>query len=588
MSPPIKKKKNAVSAPSPDSVPLTRGRFIRDLTRERLRPLWPALLVSYVALTVSFEPLNFYPLIFFAMVPYFRWLAETRSKRQALQVSFLFGWVFSLGQFYWVNTVLAQFSGLSYVVTIPLFLIFAGVAQAQFWALALPMRTLLRALRRPENGVFTRLGLVALTALLYSTWDWILPKLFVDTFGLAFTENVRLKQLADLGGPSALTFLLAFVNVAVYLLYFEIRDRTEPSVYPAVFRNVLPTITAALLVVAAFVYGDYRYHEYRALETGAPRKISGAIIQANIGDIEKIAAERGYRDATATVMNTYYRMSDEAIRKVPKTEVLFWPETSYPSDFGAPTSADDFARDRTLIEYSARINRPVVFGGYYSDERKVPYNAAFYLTPTSETTHYFKTILLWFGETIPFADTFPWIRERFPMVGFFGRGPGPTTLPLLGVPTQPLICYEALFPWFTAEGVRKGARAILNFTNDSWFGEHGAPYYHFRLAQLRSIETRTPQVRITNTGISALILPSGTIEGQSHLFQAETIAVEIPILEGTTPTLMTRYGDWFARVGAMVALFFLLVVAVVARPRGGSASGRVGADPVPDDDTVND
>jgi apolipoprotein N-acyltransferase len=536
-------------------------------TRHRLVLFFLALLL----LSVSFEPLNLYPFVFVGMIPYFRLLENTHSIRQTLKWSFIFGWVFSLGQFYWVHSVLAEFSKLPFIITFPLFLLFACIAQMQFLVLPIPLRFLLKELRgrdtEAETSGMMRLGICFLIAAFYAGWDWLLPKLFVDTFGIAFTESERLKQLVDLGGPSLLTFLIVFINLGIYLLLFEMKDRKEPSLYPKILQNFLPLAVGAVFLFLSLAYGEMRLNQYRSLEENPERKISGAIIQANIGDVDKIAAERGYRNATRKVMETYYGLSEEILKKNPKTEVLFWPETSYPSDFGSPSSAEDFARDRTLIEYAAQTKVPIVFGGYFTDENKVPYNAAFYLEPTSDVRRYFKTILLWFGETIPGADFFPWIRQQFPMVGFFGRGPGPINIPLLGVATQPLICYEVLFPNFTAEGVRKGAKLILNFTNDSWFGEHGAPYYHFRLAQLRSVETRTPQVRITNTGFSALILPSGGLRNVSGLFTAEAIPVEIPILAPQSPTLMVRYGDWFSRVSAIASLIGLLALMEKGRRR---------------------
>lgn len=514
---------------------------------DQKKEFWILYGFSLLLLGVSFEPLNLYPFVFIGMIPYFRALSKTKTKKELLWANLFFGVLFSIIQFYWVHTVLAEFSRLPLYETIPLFLLFTLVGQPQFILFCIPLRFLLDHLKK-SPGAFYKCGLALTIASFYAGFDWLLPKLFVDTFGVAFTENEILKQAVDLGGPSLLTFFIVFINVTLYSLFFETKDREEPSLLPPFLSNLSLIALSCMMSLFFYSYGKNRLEQYSTKEQTTSKKMKGAIIQANIGDVDKLSAESGYRHATEKVMNTYFSLSQEALKKYPQTEVLFWPETAYPSDFGSPLTSEEFVRDRSMMEFSARVNKPIVFGGYYTDENKIPYNASFFLSPTAEVQRYFKTILLWFGETIPFIDFFPQLRKQFPMVGFFGRGPGPSVYNLLGVPVEPLICYEALFPFFTAEGVKKGAKIILNFTNDSWFGEHGAPYYHFRLAHLRSIETRTPQVRITNTGFSALILPSGKIINRSQLFQPEIIPVEIPLFESASKTLMVSWGDWFFKV----------------------------------------
>jgi hypothetical protein len=55
---------------------------------------------------------------------------------------------------------------------------------------------------------------------------------------------------------------------------------------------------------------------------------------------------------------------------------------------------------------------------------------------------------------------------------------------------QPLICYESLFPRL-AKPV-PGVRAIVNVSNDAWFGVTSGPLQHLNLASYRAIETGLP------------------------------------------------------------------------------------------------
>jgi apolipoprotein N-acyltransferase len=110
--------------------------------------------------------------------------------------------------------------------------------------------------------------------------------------------------------------------------------------------------------------------------------------------------------------------------------------------------------------------------------------------------------------------------------------------------TNPIICYEALFSNYVLDAARKGSQLITNITNDSWFGSFGEPQLHLALTTFRSIESRLPQVRATNTGISAYISATGELVQQTQIGVPEIMQVQVPI---TPPifSLVKLWGDWF-------------------------------------------
>src|SRR5262249_56809439 len=83
------------------------------------------------------------------------------------------------------------------------------------------------------------------------------------------------------------------------------------------------------------------------------------------------------------------------------------------------------------------------------------------------------------------------------------------------LPVAPLICYDALVPGQVRSAVRAGAEVIVTLSNDAWFGAGPAAWLHLVGAAFRSVETRRPQVRSTNTGISAVIDAGGSIVAQA-------------------------------------------------------------------------
>jgi apolipoprotein N-acyltransferase len=115
------------------------------------------------------------------------------------------------------------------------------------------------------------------------------------------------------------------------------------------------------------------------------------------------------------------------------------------------------------------------------------------------------------------------------------------------------------------DAARKGSQIILNVGSDGWFGASGEPEFHLAISRFRSIETRLPQIRAANTGISALILPNGAIAQRSALGEKQILNLEVPIAH-SRETLMTAFGDWFGRVALVLAIGFVLLQWMKQRP----------------------
>jgi apolipoprotein N-acyltransferase len=120
-----------------------------------------------------------------------------------------------------------------------------------------------------------------------------------------------------------------------------------------------------------------------------------------------------------------------------------------------------------------------------------------------------------------------------------------------------LICYESIFPDFTRREVKLGANILVNITNDAWYGESSAPFQVLAMAAMRSAETKVPMVRAANTGISAIIEPSGRITNRTPLFKRGTEIEEVPWR--TVRTVYTRVGDLFAELCFVFTMVGLLI-----------------------------
>jgi len=161
-----------------------------------------------------------------------------------------------------------------------------------------------------------------------------------------------------------------------------------------------------------------------------------------------------------------------------------------------------------------------------------------------------KVELLMFGETIPLVETFPQIEKLFPRSGTFTRG---KTFKSFRVPWRghqpvkvlPMICYEDIIPTFVRRMWREGgpADALVNVTNDSWYGDTHEPLIHLVLASFRSIETRRALMRSTNTGISAFVDPVGRITQRTGQWTQETLVADVPVIQDGESTVYMKVGE---------------------------------------------
>jgi apolipoprotein N-acyltransferase len=131
------------------------------------------------------------------------------------------------------------------------------------------------------------------------------------------------------------------------------------------------------------------------------------------------------------------------------------------------------------------------------------------------TSHYSKQVLLPFGEYIPFSNALPWLNKFFAHAPNYRTQKSKATIPLAltnnTIHLIPLICYEAVFTDIVKKGVTSGGDVMINTSNDGWFSALAAKNTHFSLALFRTIEFRIPLIRATNTGLTRIVSPTGTI-----------------------------------------------------------------------------
>jgi len=502
-----------------------------------------------------------------ALVPWLAVLDRARTARQALVVGWLQSLFYTVAITGWFAGALRDYAqssaGWAYWLVL---LLFAPILQPQFLTAAVARHL---AARWAPAGAFLRVGLTG--ALVYAGTEWVWPKLFVDTMGHGFHGSAWWRQGADVAGAHGLTVVLILVNECVLAAVkaFSVRGWKWPGLGP--LRTAVAV--AAGLVAALTVYGALRYEQVTA-RMGKGEGLKVGVVQASITNYGRLAQEMGTFDALQMILNTHYELSD-GLMKDTRPDLIVWPETVYPTTFGSPKSEDGAAFDQQLSAFVGERQMPLIFGAYdLEGERE--FNAAMFLGPAGEAEDrrlelavYRKTKLFPLTEYVPEAMDTPWVRGLLPWLGTWKRGPGPQTLPfaLRGgrvLKVAPLICYEDVYPGYVAEAVRQGAELIVTISNDSWFGATAGPRLHVSLAAFRSIEMRLPQVRATNSGISAFISPTGEILNEVQTGQKAGVLMAVPQTE-PVGTLMVAWGDWFGPTALILGVVLLLAQALQVR-----------------------
>ena len=141
---------------------------------------------------------------------------------------------------------------------------------------------------------------------------------------------------------------------------------------------------------------------------------------------------------------------------------------------------------------------------------------------------------------------------------------GASTQPPLeagGVRFAVAICYEDVYGGEMLAFL-PAAQALLNVSNDAWFGDSFAAEQHLQTSQMRALETGRWMVRATNTGVTAAIDERGRVVARLAQFTTGIATATIVPRSGMTPYAYT--GD-AVPVGA--AALAIVLLALLGRRR---------------------
>jgi len=473
-----------------------------------------------------FAWVGFIPLLF---------AVRKKSPSQAAVLGWIAGFVFFTGLMPWIYHVLAYYGKLPAPVSVFFLLVLTGYLALFFAAFAFGLCWVKNMVEVPETFFAPALwvSLEYVRGILFSGFPWSL-------LGYSQFLTLPMVQVADITGVYGVSFLVVFVNLALYRLLEALLNRA--------LKPVLGEILAAgLLLAFTGIYGQVRLGEIPPGDReGTPLRI--ALIQGNIP--QDMKWEPKFQEET---VRSYTDLTLEGRSFRP--ELIIWPETATPFFF-----QDSLSFRTRILDLARQMGAPLLFGSPAFDRkgREVQYfNSAFLVSPDGRILgRYDKIHLVPFGEYAPLSGILGFTRDIIGAMGDFQPGEEVKNLSLPQGEFGVLICYEAIFPDLTRQFVKKGANFLVNITNDAWFGRTAAPYQHISMARLRAIENRVPVARAANTGVSGFIDPAGRLVESSDIFTKAILSGTIYLRKSSS--FYTRFGDVFAYLCMGFTILFLI------------------------------
>jgi apolipoprotein N-acyltransferase len=458
------------------------------------------------------------------------------SVQRGFLLGLLTGIVHYAGTVYWTSGTVSTYGGLP---------VAAGVLVAG--VLALYMALFVALFGAAAAVVIRRFGAAGLMVApaawvaaeylrgnLFGGFPWI-------PLGNSVVSLLPLAQIASLVGVYGVSWLLATLH-ASFALAALTTGRTRMSA----------AVAALVIVTAPSVWGSARINEGRLTRDGSPIEIG--IIQANIAQEDKWNPRNAF-----TIFDGYLAMTRQAVKQGAK--FVLWPESSTPFYFEEDAGGADALR-RVVRE----TGTPLLFGSDQIEDDPAGaryYNSAFLVDPTGSTAAvYRKMYLVPFGEYVPFRSVLFFVGPLVEAVADFSPGTAVTMLPVEGHMASTAICYEVVYPDLMRKAVRAGSELLTTITNDAWYGTTSAPYQHFELARMRSIEQGRYLVRSANTGISGVVDPYGRVLARTNLFERTIVVGEVRFLQAQT--VYAKIGD----IAPQSAVFLTLMTIAAALLRG--------------------
>ncbi|HEY6331678.1 MAG TPA: apolipoprotein N-acyltransferase [Blastocatellia bacterium] len=498
--------------------------------------------LSGLLLVFAFPDWNLWSLGWIAPAPLIMAAAREQRFWRAFLLGLVTGTIFYVGSSYWVTYSMHNYGGMSlpisYLAGIPLAAAL-GIFIALFAAIL--------------SWAIARLGGWAILSapVIWAATEWLKVKLTgMGWNDLAYSQSFQpnVIQLSRWGGVYLVGSLLVAVSTGLVfaMVYLERRRGL-----------VVLTIAGALAV------GNLLYGQRITSKPQVPGTVHAGAVQPDVpinGDWENSAF-------VDELLRHHIKLSEDLIKSAAqqtgRPELIIWPESPMPFQYD-----QDEGLRQTLADFTTANKVSLLFNTWETPAGDGSRNSAVLIGPSGDKiSEYDKIYLLPFGEYVPGRGWIPLMDRVSALVGEVTPGTTPTVSEVAGAKVGTLICFETTRPELARELRRAGATALVQISNERWFGPTAAPRQMLAHSIFRAVENNVELIRATNSGLSAEIDPVGNVHGLTPMF--ETAAESWPVkttaeAKDDAVTFYTRHGDVFA-IGCTVLTLLLGLAGFAAR-----------------------
>jgi apolipoprotein N-acyltransferase len=486
-----------------------------------------------VALALAFPSTGWWPLAMVS-VAVLTLLVRGRRPRRAFVLGLVYGLAFTLPHLHW--------SGV-YVGLLP----WAALSTLEALYIAV-MAALTPLAWRVPGG---RAGTVMAITGLWVTQEALRARTPFGGFPwarIAFSQaDAPTLGYAALGGAPLVSAAVAAVGAclavaAVLVLSRSMLARPRSMLARRGSRRSLPSadlVTAAIALLAAVTV--LAGGSLVPRPTSATRFAQVAAVQGNVPEagLEFNAQRRAVLDNH--VRTTFRLAADVRAGRVPKPDVVVWPENS--SDIDPLRNADAYG---LISQATDAIGVPILVGAVLQEPVGYVSNASLLWGPDGSAApgpgaRYVKRHPAPFAEYIPYRSFFRMFSDKVDLVMTdFTAGHTVGVLPAGPARLGDIICFEVAYDDLVRDTVVNGADLLTVQTNNATFGYTDESVQQLAMSRLRAVESGRSVVHISTVGVSALITPDGRMVTTSGHFTQQVLQARLPLR--TERTIATAVG----------------------------------------------
>ena len=514
----------------------TRARLWRVIASSLISPAEASLVTGSALLTIlSFPDFDLWFFAWVSLVPLLIVVARSASARNAFVAGWLWGTIFFYGTCWWLTYPMIHYAQFRVWIAYPLLLLpIALVAVFPALACAFVARLVYR---------FGAMA-VLIAPIVWVSLEWLrycVTGQLWNSLGYSQAFHPIAIQSARWGGVYLVTFLIVLVNNAIASLLIQ--------------RKVLPALACLILAATVLITAPGVNGRRSVNRLGPPLPtITVTAIQPNVPiDLT------GEDSQMKMLLQRHLALSQAELDKqeakppfYPLTRLVIWPESpmnfSYSRDPRLRQAIGDFAR----TNYTSVLLNSLEPAKDGSDQ-----NSAILVNEKGEmSARYDKIRLMPFGEYVPLPNWIPGASSVRGIVGEFKPGSSYTLMPLGAIRAGVFICIEAAHPAIARSFTNEGADVLINISNDGYLGPTPVMRQHLANAVFRAVENDRDLVRVTNTGITALIGSTGAVFDQTTGFHEDVRTWTIS-KGGGSSTFYSRHGDVFVYGCGLISLGFI-------------------------------